>query len=234
MAGTMNGLDSFALWKRADNLFPEIRNIFCVGRNYRDHASELGNAVPTEPMIFGKFTHALAPADGTMLLPPSRSVVHHELEIVLYIDRAATPGSRAKDVTGAIALGLDLTDRDAQTRLKEKGHPWEFAKSFVRSAVLSDFYRFESFDDVTSASFELYVNGALRQTGEPSDMVFSFDALIDYCARHFGLQAGDLLFTGTPAGVGPIRAGDDIVMKLNGSTLAEFHVGQATEEGLFP
>ncbi|WP_306307175.1 fumarylacetoacetate hydrolase family protein [Alicyclobacillus acidiphilus] len=225
-------MENFTLWRPVQAVLPDVRNILCVGRNYRDHASELGNSVPTEPMIFGKFTHALAAAAGTVLLPPQRSVVHHELEIVLYIDKPAAAGSRAEEVVGAIALGLDLTDREAQSRLKEKGHPWEFAKSFVRSAILSDFYRFDTFDDVQRSTFELLVNGSSRQVGEPRDMVFSFDTLIDYCARHFGLRPGDILFTGTPAGVGPLKAGDDVVMRLNGEDIALFQMGQANIEGV--
>lgn len=223
-------MGSFSLWKTADETFPTIRNIFCVGRNYREHAAELGNAVPEKPMIFGKFTHSLVCASQTVAMPPSRDVLHHELEIVLYIDKPVTRSSRAMDVVGAVALGLDLTDRAAQNVLKEKGHPWEFAKSFVRSAIVSDFYHTDSFADVERSKFELTVNERLVQTGTPSDMVFDFDTLVQYCHLHYGLNAGDILYTGTPPGVGPIKAGDRLVMTWNGETVASFSMGQASRE----
>ncbi|GMA59866.1 fumarylacetoacetate hydrolase family protein [Alicyclobacillus fastidiosus] len=217
-------MGEFRHWCSAEDSFQEIRNIFCVGRNYRDHASELGNAVPSEPMIFAKPTHALVAARGTVALPASRQEIHHELEIVLYIDKPVAPSSTARDVVGAVALGLDLTDRAAQTKLKEKGHPWEYAKGFVGSAILSDFYRFQDFRDVEGCHFAFDVNGVTVQSGNPRDMVFDFDALIQHVRRHFGLNRGDVLFTGTPAGVGPLRDGDQCVFQMNQETWAEFQI----------
>ncbi|WAH38457.1 fumarylacetoacetate hydrolase family protein [Alicyclobacillus dauci] len=214
--------------KSASSVKTDIRNIFCVGRNYRDHATELGNAVPTEPMIFGKFTHALEEARGTVELPSERGEIHHELEIVLYIAKQVTLESTARDVVGAIALGLDLTDRSAQSRLKEKGHPWEFAKSFVGSAVITDFYAFDDFSQVEQAKFRLEINGKSVQEGVPTDMVFDFTTLIRYTHKHFGLNQGDILFTGTPAGVGPLRDGDTCILRLNDTVVGEFHVTQST------
>lgn len=219
-------------WQASHAVFPTVRNIFCVGRNFRDHASELGNAVPEQPMIFGKFTHALTAAAGVVTLPAGREEVHHELEIVLYIDKPVYATSRAADVVGAVALGLDLTDRAAQSRLKEKGHPWEFAKSFIGSAIVTDFYKFDTFTDVETSTFTLQRNHQTVQEGHPEDMVFNFDTLVAYCHRHFGLQEGDLLFTGTPAGVGPIHTGDTLAMSWNGSQIGSFEVtASKAEEG---
>jgi fumarylpyruvate hydrolase len=210
-----------------ESLRPSMRNIFCVGRNYRDHASELGNSVPTEPMIFGKFTHALAPAQGVVQFQTvSSEEIHYELEIILYLDRQVTETSSPGEVVGAIALGLDLTDRVTQSSLKKKGYPWELAKSFVGSAIISDFYTFDTFADVENSTFELEINGKKVQEGHPRDMVFNFETLIQYCHRHFGLTHGDLLFTGTPAGVGPLVPGDNVAMILNGTRIAEFSVGK--------
>lgn len=217
-------MSPFTYAQSADAVFPKVRNIFCVGRNYRDHASELGNAVPTEPMIFGKFTHALTSATNALSLPRGREDIHHELEIVLFIDKPVQASSTAAEVVGTIALGLDLTDRAAQSRLKEKGHPWEFAKSFIDSAILTDFYKFNSFDDVEQAVFTLQRNGLVVQTGHPQDMVFNFDRLVRYCHQHFGLAEGDLLFTGTPAGVGPIQPGDKLSMRLCEQEIGAFEV----------
>ncbi|GMA56247.1 fumarylacetoacetate hydrolase [Alicyclobacillus sacchari] len=190
-------MSGFTYWQRAENVFPDVRNIFCVGRNYRDHAAELGNQVPTSPMIFGKFTHALTAARDTVPFPVGRAEIHHELEIVLWIDHAIANGERPEQAIGAIALGLDLTDRALQSQLKTQGHPWEAAKSFRHSAIVSDFYSFSSFSDVTDSTFAMTVNGRQVQIGQPQDMVFSFAALIRHCAQTYGLNRGDLIFTGT-------------------------------------
>lgn len=215
----------------AQDKFETIRNIFCVGRNYRDHASELGNTVPTEPMIFGKSTHALIAAKDTLVLPKGRDNIHYETEIVLYIGRPVTAMSKAADVVTDVALGLDLTDRTAQSRLKEKGHPWEFAKSFVGSAVLTDFYRFDAFSAVQTCTFALVIDDKEVQTGYPRDMVFDFDTLIAYAYKHYGLSEGDILFTGTPAGVAALRADNRCVLKMNGDVWGSFVVRENLEFG---
>ncbi|MFD1676878.1 fumarylacetoacetate hydrolase family protein [Alicyclobacillus fodiniaquatilis] len=214
-------MSQWAHWKDAADAIKEIRNVFCVGRNYRDHAIELGNAVPTRPMIFGKFTHALTPASGHLALPPGATDIHHELEIVLFIDKPVTNGAQAKDVVGGVALGLDLTDRPLQSRLKEQGHPWELAKSFIGSGILTDFYTSGDFQDVQQAVFSLQINGQTVQEGTPADMLFDFDTLVQYVHQHFGLHPGDILFTGTPAGVGPLHAGDTCTLVLDNTRLGE-------------
>ncbi len=193
-----------------------VRNIFCVGRNYRDHALELGNAVPDAPLIFGKPTHAIAVADGDLVLPEARVNIHHELEIVLYIQDHHRPGHAFTESVGGIALGLDLTDRDAQNRLKAAGQPWEFAKGFRNSAVLTDFRRVEEWDALEETPFTLEKNGTVVQEGVARDMLFSWQTLLDYIATHFDLAAGDIVYTGTPAGVGPLDHNDELTLAFAG------------------
>ncbi|WP_331280125.1 fumarylacetoacetate hydrolase family protein [Alicyclobacillus macrosporangiidus] len=125
-------------------------------------------------------------------------------------------GAALSDVVGGIALGLDLTDRDAQTALKKAGQPWEFAKGFQGSAVVTDFYEVADWNALLETPFELRINGRIAQSGRAKDMIFPFDTLIGYVSTHFGLDADDLLFTGTPAGVGPLRDGDELELVMDG------------------
>lgn len=207
--------------RKASNAVQEIRNIFCVGRNYHDHAVELGNDVPTKPMIFGKSTHALVMAEGKLNLPPQRQNIHHELEIVLYIEDTYTPGKKVQDLVSTLALGLDLTDRDAQNDLKKAGHPWEYAKGFPGSAVLTDFYQIENWEDLQNIEFALKINGQSVQSGSPQQMIFPFQELIDFVGTNFGLSRGDILFTGTPAGVGALLQGQHLEFFLAGQTIGQ-------------
>ena len=202
------------VWLHVDEAIEQVRNVYCVGRNYRDHATELGNAVPSEPMLFGKWTHALTPCQGTLQLPGKRSNIHHELEIVLWFDRTYEPGMGLREAVGGVALGIDLTDRDAQNRLKAAGQPWEYAKSFPKSGVLTDFYRVLDFDALVTTPFSMMIGDRVVQHGQAADMVFPFDTLVEYVGREFGFQAGDILYTGTPAGVGPLSDGDQLTLKF--------------------
>jgi fumarylpyruvate hydrolase len=206
------------VWLPVEDAMRQIRNVYCVGRNYRDHASELGNAVPTEPMLFGKWTHALAACKGDLALPANRTNIHHELEIVFMFGRAYEPGMGWTDAVSGVALGLDLTDRDAQNRLKTAGQPWEYAKAFPGSAVLTDFYRVEDFAALAETEFSLAINGKTVQVGVATEMVFPFATLVEFVGRTFGFGAGDILYTGTPAGVGPLRPGDQLVLQFDGVT----------------
>lgn len=195
-----------------------VRNIFCVGRNYVDHAKELGNAVPTSPLIFCKTTHALAEAAGRLLLPKDKSNIHHEVEIVLYIEKDHVPGQPFQESVGGIALGLDLTDRDMQSKLKAAGQPWELAKGFPSSAVITDFHQVVDWDALADTSFTLKKNGNVAQTGVARDMLFSWQVLLDYIAQQFTLKAHDIVYTGTPAGVGALSAGDKLELIFDGDT----------------
>lgn len=186
-----------------------IRNIYCVGRNYKAHAEELGNELPKEPMLFTKPTHALAPMDGsTVELPGSRGEVHYEAELVVHIARDYTPGARADELIDKMAFGLDLTLRDVQSVIKSKGTPWLPAKGFLQSAPLGGWIPFPGTASLAEKDFTLRKNGAEVQRGNVSRMIFDIQTVVDYCAAHYGLGAGDIIFTGTPEGVGPVRDGD--------------------------
>ncbi|TYP69581.1 fumarylacetoacetate hydrolase family protein [Paenibacillus methanolicus] len=193
--------------------YSAIRNIYCVGRNYALHAKELGNDVPGEPMIFGKPTHALNPAEGTLVLPAGIGEIHHEVELVVRIASDYAPGKPLSELIDGVALGIDWTARDVQSALKEKRHPWLLAKGFKGSATLSAFRPFEG-EQFASLTFSLVKNGETIQQGSPADMIFPLRQLVDFIGSRFGLGAGDLIYTGTPAGVGPVADGDTLEMKL--------------------
>lgn len=188
-----------------------IRNIYCVGRNYRLHAEELGNAVPTSAFLFSKPTHALAAAEGQEIrLPGERGEVHYEAEFVVHVARPYEKGMRLEELIDRFALGIDFTLRDVQSELKKKGHPWLFAKGFPNSAVITGFREFPGEDACKQVDFSLNLNGQQVQRGNISDMLFDLSTIVAFAADHFGLGAGDLIYTGTPAGVGPVKDGDKL------------------------
>jgi fumarylpyruvate hydrolase len=202
-----------------------IRNIFCVGRNYRSHAQELGNEIPAFPMIFSKPTNALAYANRKEItLPSGVGEVHHELEIVLLIGDSYQKGKTVEDLVKKIALGIDFTLRDVQSKLKAKGHPWLLAKGFKNSAVITEFRPFPGVHKSVKANFSLWNNEECIQQGAMKDMIFDLQTLIDYIGEHFGLEQGDIIFTGTPAGVGPVHEGDRFTMKWEDEIWGEFSI----------
>ncbi|AET60124.1 fumarylacetoacetate hydrolase family protein [Paenibacillus terrae] len=187
----------------------EIRNVYCVGRNYKLHAEELGNEVPAEPMIFLKPSHAVVPLDGAILeLPKDQGDIHYETELVVAVGRNYEPGMSAETILNAFAFGIDFTLRDVQNVLKKKGHPWTAAKGFKFSAPVTPFLPLEKLDMLEQQDFSLLKNGQEVQRGHIKDMIFSIEHIIDYIATHYGLGEGDIIFTGTPAGVGPTSSGD--------------------------
>lgn len=183
----------------------DIRNIFCIGRNYAEHAAELGNAVPNRPMVFMKPTNALVLADGKAIeLPGDQGEIHHEAEVVLYIGKDAPDGHfHADDVVTKMALGVDMTLRDVQASLKEKGHPWLLAKGFKNSAIVTSFWDFPGESACRQRDFSLSRHGEIVQKGNISSMIFSFQTILTYIHMNFGLRKGDIVYTGTPQGVGP-------------------------------
>lgn len=207
-----------------------IRNVYCIGRNYKLHAAELGNAVPAEPMVFMKPSHALTWLDGQqgLPLPLHKGAVHHELELVLRIERQVEPGMTADEAVDGLALGIDFTLRDVQDVLKKQGHPWLAAKGFLHSAPLTPFMAYPGTEATIHTPFQLKLNGKTVQQGIASDMIFNFDDLIQYVAIHYGLGEGDLIFTGTPAGVGAVQAGDTLELLWNGECVGK-GVIQTTE-----
>lgn len=198
----------------------DIRNVYCVGRNYRLHAEELGNEVPTAPMLFTKPTHAVAAMDGGMLaIPADQGAVHYEAELVFAVGRAYEPGMRCDELFSHYTVGLDLTLRDVQETIKKKGLPWLPAKGFRNSAALGEWRAYPGLDKVAAHPFGLRINGSEAQRGEMKDMVFGLQTLVDFIGRAYGLGPGDLIFTGTPAGVGALRAGDALETWWNEETL---------------
>ena len=194
--------------------------IFCIGRNYAEHAKELNNAVPTKPMVFMKPPTALLLDGKPLFYPDFTRNLHHEIEIVLRISKngKAIEPAFAHRYYDQIALGIDFTARDVQDELKAKGQPWELAKGFDGSAVLSDFRPLSNFD-VADIKFELQKNGTAVQVGTTQDLIFNFDTLVSYISKFFTLQQGDIIFTGTPAGVGAVAVGDLLEGFLAGEKL---------------
>jgi 2-keto-4-pentenoate hydratase/2-oxohepta-3-ene-1,7-dioic acid hydratase in catechol pathway len=184
--------------------------IFCVGRNYADHAKELGNAVPEEPVIFMKPKSALLQANTPFYYPEFCNELHYEVELVLRIAKNGKyiPERHASKYYNAITVGIDFTARDIQADLKSKGLPWEKAKAWDNSAVVGKWLDLTPEVLKKPVSFSLANNGNMVQQGSSADMIFSFDRIIENISQYFSLNIGDLVFTGTPAGVGECVVGD--------------------------
>ncbi len=183
--------------------------IICIGRNYAEHAKELNNPLPENPVVFMKPSTALLVNGKPFFLPEFSREIHHELEVVLKICRNGRhiEPQYAHKYFKEISLGVDFTARDLQAVCKKKGHPWEIAKAFDDSAPLGRFFPLEDFA-ADALPFELYKNGEIAQQGNTRDMIFSFADIVSYVSKYFRLLQGDLIFTGTPAGVGPVQRGD--------------------------
>ena len=184
--------------------------IICIGRNYVDHAKELNNPVPKQPLVFMKPPSSLLVNNKPLYYPEFTEDLHYEAELVLKIcknGRHVQP-EFALDYFREVTVGIDFTARDVQARLKEKGHPWEIAKGFDGSAVVNEFVSIDELAGVSNIEFFLHKNGEKVQHGFSKDMIFSFADLICYVSKYFKLQMGDYIFTGTPAGVGPVTVGD--------------------------
>jgi 2-keto-4-pentenoate hydratase/2-oxohepta-3-ene-1,7-dioic acid hydratase in catechol pathway len=200
--------------------------IICIGRNYADHARELGNEVNEEPVVFLKPDTALLKNNQPFYLPDFSQDVHHEVEILYRIGKEGkniAPKFAWKYVDG-IGLGVDFTARDLQAKLKAKGLPWEISKAFNHSAVVSEFLSVDTFSNHNQITFELFVNEKLSQKGITSHMIFPLETLISYVSRFFTLKKGDVLFTGTPAGVGKVNIGDTLKGLLEGQEMFNFQV----------
>lgn len=185
--------------------------IICIGRNYADHAKELGNQVPTEPVFFCKPDSAILPRSNPLFIPAFTSDLHYEVELVIKIDRLGKNIEEefASRYYSSIGLGIDFTARDVQEELKKKGLPWEKAKAFDGSAVLGkDFIELNQLNDRTNIRFSLRKNGEVVQNGQSIDMIFNFDKIVAHVSKYMTLKIGDLIYTGTPAGVGPVAIND--------------------------
>jgi len=200
--------------------------IICIGRNYADHAKEMKSELPTEPIFFMKPDTALVKEGSDIYLPEFSNEIHFECEVVIKINKAGKFIQKefARNYYSEITLGLDLTARDLQTKCKEKGLPWEIAKAFDNSAPISSKWISISDINLSDINFQFFQNGELKQNGFTKDMIFSIDELISYVSTFITLKTGDLIYTGTPAGVGPIQIGDKLEGNMNGNKLFEFTV----------
>ncbi|MDE1887203.1 MAG: fumarylacetoacetate hydrolase family protein [Gammaproteobacteria bacterium] len=193
----------------------DTSRVFCIGRNYAEHAKEMGAPKPSEPVVFMKPATSLVAEGEPLVLPKDQGSVHHEMELVVAIGREGRDLLReqAPDHVAGVTLGIDLTLRDLQAKLKQAGQPWERAKSFEGSAPIGTFIPWPAKFDIQGVEMRCSVNGALRQQGNTRDMLFPVAEIIAFLSRHWRLRSGDLIFTGTPAGVGPLVAGDRITVE---------------------
>jgi len=195
--------------------------IICIGRNYAEHAKEMNSALPTSPIFFLKPDTAYFKDNTDFYLPDFCKEMHYECELVVKINKVGKNIQEefAHKYYDEIGLGLDFTARDLQDKCKEKGLPWEIAKAFDNSALVSaNFIKIEH-KKINDINFELKLNGNLIQQGNPSQMIFSIDQIISYVSKFITLKTGDLIFTGTPSGVGPIKIGDVLSGFLNGDQM---------------
>ncbi len=200
--------------------------IIAIGRNYAEHAKELNNPVPTSPVIFLKPDTALLKDNKPFYIPDFSNDIHHELEIVLKVAKEGKHIAEkfASNYYDEIGLGIDFTARDIQRVHKEKGLPWELAKAFDHSAPVSQFIPKSEFKDLYDLHFELKINQESRQKGHTKDLLFSFEKLISFVSQYITLKKGDLIFTGTPAGVGPVQKGDKLEAWLEDKQLLNFDI----------
>ncbi|MGE7959822.1 fumarylacetoacetate hydrolase family protein [Pseudomonas sp. NPDC089530] len=206
--------------------FP-VGKIVCIGRNYAEHARELDNPVPTEPLLFIKPGSCVVPLEGGFAIPTERGAVHYEAEIAVLIGKPLSTQPSREEVLDAIsgfAPALDLTLRDKQAELKAKGLPWEISKCFDGACVLAPFVVGSTFPDLADIDIRLTINGEVRQDGNSSIMLNPIVPMIQYMAGCFSLQAGDVILTGTPVGVGPLHVGDELVLELPGVSRFESRV----------
>ncbi len=201
--------------------------IICIGRNYADHAKEMNSPTPTEPVFFMKPDTALLPKRNPVYIPEFTNDLHHECEVVVRINRLGKNISEkfAHRYYSEIGIGIDFTARDVQSKCKEKGLPWEKAKAFDHSAPVGEkFIATKEIEDLNNLDFHLEVNGETVQQGNTKDMIFTIDQLIAYVSKYVTLKIGDLIFTGTPAGVGPVKIGDQLTAYINNQQLLKIDI----------
>jgi acylpyruvate hydrolase len=200
--------------------------IIAIGRNYTEHAKELNNPVPTTPVIFMKPDTALLKDNKPFYHPNFSEDIHHEIEIVLKINKEGKHVNEkfAGNYFDEIGLGVDFTARDIQSRHKEKGLPWELAKAFDGSAPISNFVSKSTFSDIYNLNFRLDINQQTRQKGNTKDLLFSFERIIAFVSGYITLKKGDLIFTGTPQGVGKVNIGDRLEGYLEDVKMLDFYV----------
>ncbi len=201
-----------------DELRNSIGKVVCVGRNYAAHALELGNEVPTSPLLFMKPASSVVSIHNDIIRPEVSSYgdTHYETELCIQLvtNLSKATVQQARQAIGGITLGLDLTLRELQSQLKAKGQPWERAKCFDGACLLADWLDPIIFDDLSQVKYQLYINDKLTQNGDSALMLFPIYELLANISHAFSLQAGDVIMTGTPSGVGVLKAGDQLILRL--------------------
>ena len=200
--------------------------ILCIGRNYAEHIAELHNERPSEPVLFMKPDTALLRENEAFYYPEFSKEIHHEVELVLKINKMGKniEAKFAHKYYDEIGIGIDFTARDVQNKLKVKGLPWEKAKAFNGSAPISGFVAKTKFQDLQNLNFHLAINGETKQQGNTSMMLWNFDEIIAEVSKYFTLKTGDLIFTGTPAGVGEVKIGDVLSAYIEQEKFLEFEI----------
>ena len=200
--------------------------IIAIGRNYIDHAKELNNPVPQKPVFFLKPETALLLKNRPFYYPDFSNEIHYETEIIIKINRVGKNISKpfAHRYYQELGIGIDFTARDLQRECKAKGLPWEIAKAFDNSAPIGKFIDKSQFEDINNINFNLNINGKIVQQGNTSEMIFDFDTLVAYVSKFFTLKMGDLIFTGTPAGVGQVKIGDRLSASIEDNTVLSFEI----------
>ncbi len=200
--------------------------IICIGRNYAEHIKELNNERPDEPVIFTKPETAILKDGEAFYYPDFSQDIHHEVEILVKISKMGKNIEEkfAHKYYDEIGIGIDFTARDIQSKLKAKGLPWDLAKGFNCSAPISAFVPKSKFVDLTNLNFHLDVNGESRQVGNTSMMLYPIDTIIAFISRYFTLKTGDIIFTGTPAGVASVKVGDTLSCFIESEKMLEFEV----------
>jgi len=209
-----------------DRLIPglglPIKSIYCIGRNYAEHAKELNNPLPSSPLVFLKPQSSICYDGDTIIIPTQSSDIHHEVELVLVISKISSNISEGEALNsiGGIGVGIDFTARDIQQEAKKLGHPWAISKGFDTFAPISTFIPLSTIDDIHNLDLTLSINGEQRQSGNTKDMIFNVETIISYLSKIFTLYPGDLIFTGTPSGVSSINKGDIITASIQEELLS--------------
>ncbi|MGB2256873.1 MAG: fumarylacetoacetate hydrolase family protein [Flavobacteriaceae bacterium] len=200
--------------------------IICIGRNYKNHVNELNNIVPTEPIIFLKPDTSIILKKQPFFIPDFSNDIHHEVEVIVKINRVGKYISKefAHKYYDKIGLGIDFTARDIQQNQKQFGLPWEKAKAFDGSALIGKWVNKTSFDDINDINFSLMKNNELVQQGNTSQMLWDIDSIIAYVSSFFTLKIGDIIFTGTPAGVGAVKENDKLKGFINGDEFFDLKI----------
>ncbi|OFY84287.1 MAG: 2-hydroxyhepta-2,4-diene-1,7-dioate isomerase [Bacteroidetes bacterium RIFCSPLOWO2_12_FULL_35_15] len=200
--------------------------LICIGRNYAEHAKEMDSAIPTEPIFFLKPDTAVIKDNQPFYYPDFSKEIHHEVELIIKISKAGKniDPEFANKYYDEIGIGIDFTARDIQNKCKEKGLPWEKAKAFDGSAPIGQFIDKKNISDLSDINFHLTINENTVQKGNTKDLLFSFDTIIAYVSKFFTLKTGDLIFTGTPEGVGPVAIGDKLEAYIENKKLLSFEI----------